>query len=204
MCEQTYCLHCAELCPARSTSANSCPFQGDPEEVSAHETSYCTPLYTQLAHYKNLARRQKSLPYSPASSDTLLDPGVDAQAQQQQHHDDDGEETDRLRQQVSHLQSDLDKLQSQLEREKRDRTERLRKASERCLQLMSLSELGEGKVEVLRMQLKAERELREKLEEELDAYRRDESSGPSEKPSTARNKRSWPAHGNPRLDDSTP
>lgn len=36
---------------------------------------------------------------------------------------------------------------------------------------MSLSELGEGKVEVLSMKLKAERELREKLEEELESVR---------------------------------
>lgn len=76
-----------------------------------------------------------------------------------------------LHAQIQRLQRDLHRAQSQLEEEKILRTERLRKASERCLELMSLSELGEGKVEVLRMKLKAERELREKLEEELESMR---------------------------------
>lgn len=76
-----------------------------------------------------------------------------------------------LHDQIRRLQRDLHRAQSQLEEEKILRVERLRKASERCLELMTLSELGEGKVEVLRMKLKAERELREKLEEELESMR---------------------------------
>lgn len=78
---------------------------------------------------------------------------------------------DALHAQIHRLQRDLHRAQFQLEEEKKLRTERLRKASERCLELMSLSELGEGKVEVLRMKLKAERELREKLEEEIESMR---------------------------------
>jgi len=78
---------------------------------------------------------------------------------------------DALQLQVRALQADLTKAQKQLEDEKNLRTERLRKASERCLALMSLSELGEGKVEVLRIKLAAERNLREKLEEEVECLR---------------------------------
>ena len=69
------------------------------------------------------------------------------------------------------MESDLTRLQDQLESEKRLRTERLRRASERVMQLMASTTLGEGKVEVLKAQLHAERELREKLEEELDSLR---------------------------------
>lgn len=76
-----------------------------------------------------------------------------------------------LRSQISRLSSDLSRLQSQLESEKRLRTDRLRRASERVMELMASASLGEGKVEVLKAQLSAERELREKLEEELDALR---------------------------------
>lgn len=78
-------------------------------------------------------------------------------------------ETVVLHAQIRGLQADLQRAQSQLAEEKKQRTERLRKASEKCLELMSLSEIGENKVEVLRMKLKAERELREKLEEELES-----------------------------------
>ena len=81
------------------------------------------------------------------------------------------QDIESLNTQITKLRTDLERAQSQLEEEKKLRTERLRKASERCLELMSLSELGEGKVEVLSMKLKAERELREKLEEELESVR---------------------------------
>lgn len=84
---------------------------------------------------------------------------------------DDPSSIEALQTQIHKLRTDLQRAQSQLEEEKNLRTERLRKASERCLELMSLSELGEGKVEVLSMKLKAERELREKLEEELESVR---------------------------------
>lgn len=80
-------------------------------------------------------------------------------------------DTEVLNERIRRLETDLQRAQSQLAEEKKLRTERLRKASERCLELMSLSELGEGKVEVLRMKVKAERELREKLEEELESMR---------------------------------
>jgi len=131
-----------------------CPFVGTAAQVQAHEITYCTPLYTQLARSRT-KQRSSSAEADPASSSS---------------------EVEALKAQIQHLQSDLSRLQVQFETEKRLRTDRLRKASEKCLELMSLSELGEGKVEVLRMQLRAERELREKLEDELDGYRQRQSS----------------------------
>lgn len=53
------------------------------------------------------------------------------------------------------MQNDLEKAQDQLEEEKRLRSERLRRANERVLELMSQSELGEGKVEVYKVQVSA-------------------------------------------------
>lgn len=76
-----------------------------------------------------------------------------------------------LQLQIQRLQTDLSHTQLQLETEKNLRTERLRKSSEKCLELMNLSELGENKVEILRLKYFAERELREKLEEELENHK---------------------------------
>lgn len=84
-----------------------------------------------------------------------------------------------LRAQVTRLSADLSRLQSQLEFEKRLRTDRLRRASERVMLLMASTSLEEGKVEVLKQQLMAERELRDKLEEELDALRASIGAGRS-------------------------
>jgi len=127
-----------------------------------------TPPDTQTLHSASAGpsspnRNQQALPNpeqsmsSPARSPSHI-------SQHQVSHD-------ALQLQVRALQADLTKAQKQLEDEKNLRTERLRKASERCLALMSLSELGEGKVEVLRIKLAAERNLREKLEEEVECLR---------------------------------
>ena len=139
----------------------SCPFQGAPHEVEHHEASYCTPLYTQLAHYKMLAstsassssesrfrsptRKAKRLPNPSTSAKPELPvPG---------HAEGAGEAPCSLKEQIARLQSDLSRAQKELEEEKRLRTERLRRAGERVLELMSISSLGEGKVEVLQAQV---------------------------------------------------
>lgn len=139
----------------KKTKIIRCPFIGSPSKVELHEVSYCTPLYTQIAHYKTLSNQSHPSHHinSIAPSPIHLP------------------ESNTLRTQIARLQSDLLRVQEELSSEKRLRTERLRQASERCLALMSLSEQGEGKVEILRMQARAERELRERTEEELDRCR---------------------------------
>lgn len=146
-------------------------------------------MYQQLAHYKMLAARSSTHP-SPHATTSKLPPvhhyaPTDFQGNSNMRSSsvsnfsssqDASAEVEALNAQILRLQSDLRRAQSQLEEEKNLRTERLRKASERCLELMSLSELGEGKVEVLRMKLKAERDMREKLEEEVESLRAAETA----------------------------
>ena len=69
------------------------------------------------------------------------------------HDEGAGEAPCSLKEQIARLQSDLSRAQKELEEEKRLRTERLRRAGERVLELMSISSLGEGKVEVLQAQV---------------------------------------------------
>ncbi|CAD6571579.1 MAG: hypothetical protein CYPHOPRED_004486 [Cyphobasidiales sp. Tagirdzhanova-0007] len=142
-----------------------CPFVGSLAEVDAHERTYCQPLYTQLAHLKT--ERNQLSTTSTACPHPHLEPTPSKHSP--------GPETSELgllRTQVSHLKSDLQRLQAELASEKQHRTEKLRRASERCMELMSLSEKGEERVEVLKMQVKAERELRERTEEELESVGR--------------------------------
>lgn len=91
--------------------------------------------------------------------------------------------------QIKRLQSDLARAQEEISTEKRMRSERLRQVMQRNMELMSVSSLGEEKVDVLRAQLRAEREVRERLEEELDRLSRSRgsSSEPTRPPSSSSN-----------------
>lgn len=73
-----------------------------------------------------------------------------------------------LQQQITRLQADLDRAQTELEREKSIRTERLRKAALRNMDMLSITTQDAIRVDHLRTQLRSEREYREQLEVELD------------------------------------
>ncbi|KAK9900206.1 hypothetical protein P389DRAFT_9264 [Cystobasidium minutum MCA 4210] len=128
-----------------------------PSSLNDSSSTTLSPHDETVSPYTTLMTARQS--FSEPSSSPMKEP------------QDDPSSIEALQTQIHKLRTDLQRAQSQLEEEKNLRTERLRKASERCLELMSLSELGEGKVEVLSMKLKAERELREKLEEELESVR---------------------------------
>jgi hypothetical protein len=171
----------------------SCPFVGSQEQVKHHEDSYCIPLYTQLAHYKMLAQQLPSTSSSHLPPSTLSSKGTPRRAEPSLSStaftpvsqnsrrasvaptsptkEQPEPSFEELNAQIQRLQTDLQRAQSQLIEEKNLRTERLRKASERLLDLMNLSEVEGEKVDVLRLKLRAEREVREKLQDELDSLR---------------------------------
>ncbi|KAL7009322.1 hypothetical protein EMMF5_000952 [Cystobasidiomycetes sp. EMM_F5] len=126
---------------------------------------------------------------SPPKSEYLRERNDDQRGNLPYRQDSVGQSAHDMSAQIKRLQSDLARAQEEISTEKRMRSERLRQVMQRNMELMSVSSLGEEKVDVLRAQLRAEREVRERLEEELDRLSRSRgsSSEPTRPPSSSSN-----------------